>query len=579
MNKSEFLRLFELRAQKIMWFLGAGASSAAGIPTASDMIWDFKRRLYCSEQGIPRAAVADIGNDIIRDKIQTYLNETHHYPPEFNEQEYSDYFEATFPSPSDRQVYVQSLMGNATPSFGHRVLATLMKTDYVRVIWTTNFDKLVEDAVAVSFNTTSKLMVADLGEPQKAIQAFQRNSFPLLVKLHGDFHSVRLKNTDGELRKSDEEMRSALITASKTNGLAVIGYSGRDESVMEALETSVNYGDSFPAGIFWFKRAEVEPYSRVIKLIHTAREKGIEAHIIEIDTFDELFDSIIRFLPNLGRNAVEQLNIGKPKLSSVPLRPFSDRVPILRTNALPIMSIPTICRLVKCEIGNQEEVNKALEKSGTSILARRCKAGVLAFGNDEDIKKTFEPYGISEFTTYALDPERLRRQTGEYRLLFDALISGIKRTKSLHLERRGPRVYISAKNSVIDTKVFNVGKPNTLSSLYGIFGNPPISWSEACELSLEYKLNRLWLLLEPTIIILDKKDIEASRSDSIKEFIKKRVAARYNQHYNSILSGWVKILEGNSNYGLKIIALGATSGIDAVFEISSITGFSGLTTR
>jgi len=36
-----FLRVFQLRASQIMWFLGAGASRAAGIKTASDMIWDF----------------------------------------------------------------------------------------------------------------------------------------------------------------------------------------------------------------------------------------------------------------------------------------------------------------------------------------------------------------------------------------------------------------------------------------------------------------------------------------------------------------------------------------------------------
>ena len=41
-----FLRLFQLRAAQIMWFLGAGASRSAGIKTAGDMIWDFKQRQY-----------------------------------------------------------------------------------------------------------------------------------------------------------------------------------------------------------------------------------------------------------------------------------------------------------------------------------------------------------------------------------------------------------------------------------------------------------------------------------------------------------------------------------------------------
>lgn len=38
----DFARRFALRAGNLMWFLGAGASAAAGIPTAGDMIWEFK---------------------------------------------------------------------------------------------------------------------------------------------------------------------------------------------------------------------------------------------------------------------------------------------------------------------------------------------------------------------------------------------------------------------------------------------------------------------------------------------------------------------------------------------------------
>ena len=52
-----FLRLFQLRAAQIMWFLGAGASRAAGIKTAGDMIWDFKQRLYRSQKRLTPSAI------------------------------------------------------------------------------------------------------------------------------------------------------------------------------------------------------------------------------------------------------------------------------------------------------------------------------------------------------------------------------------------------------------------------------------------------------------------------------------------------------------------------------------------
>jgi len=53
MKVADFLRLYPLRAPNVMWFLGAGASAAAGVPTAEEMVWDFKRSLYCSALRVP----------------------------------------------------------------------------------------------------------------------------------------------------------------------------------------------------------------------------------------------------------------------------------------------------------------------------------------------------------------------------------------------------------------------------------------------------------------------------------------------------------------------------------------------
>ena len=60
MDISAFLRLFQLRSKQIMWFLGAGASRAAGIKTAGDMIWDFKQRLYRSQRRLPPSLASNL---------------------------------------------------------------------------------------------------------------------------------------------------------------------------------------------------------------------------------------------------------------------------------------------------------------------------------------------------------------------------------------------------------------------------------------------------------------------------------------------------------------------------------------
>jgi hypothetical protein len=66
----DFARRFSLRASNLMWLLGAGASAAAGIPTAYELIWDFKQRLFISQRRVSPKAVADLASPAIRARIQ-----------------------------------------------------------------------------------------------------------------------------------------------------------------------------------------------------------------------------------------------------------------------------------------------------------------------------------------------------------------------------------------------------------------------------------------------------------------------------------------------------------------------------
>jgi NAD-dependent SIR2 family protein deacetylase len=71
-EQGEFTSLFCARPQNFAWFLGAGASASAGLPTATDVLWDLKRRYYCREenQDISRQ---DLQNEAIRTKIQSFM--------------------------------------------------------------------------------------------------------------------------------------------------------------------------------------------------------------------------------------------------------------------------------------------------------------------------------------------------------------------------------------------------------------------------------------------------------------------------------------------------------------------------
>jgi hypothetical protein len=80
--------------ERFMWFLGAGASRTANMPTAGDLIWELKLRQYCREenQDIQRH---DVANRQVRERVQAYFDgKGAPQPSEPNE--YSFFFEQAF---------------------------------------------------------------------------------------------------------------------------------------------------------------------------------------------------------------------------------------------------------------------------------------------------------------------------------------------------------------------------------------------------------------------------------------------------------------------------------------------------
>ena len=230
----DFVRRFSLRAQNLMWLLGAGSSASAGVPTAIDMVWEFKQQLFTSQRKVPRQAVADLSNPAVRAKLQAHVDSLGRLPAAGAPEEYATLFEEVHPSEADRRVYLDAKITGAKPSYGQLALATLMRAGRARLIWTTNFDMLVADACARVFGTTGSLTTVNLDASDLAVQAIAEERWPVEIKLHGDFRSRRLKNTSDELRQQDGRLRKMLIESCQRFGVVVAGYSGRDDSVMDA---------------------------------------------------------------------------------------------------------------------------------------------------------------------------------------------------------------------------------------------------------------------------------------------------------------------------------------------------------
>ena len=70
--ETDFLQHYLENASHLMWFLGAGTSRTAGLPTATDIIWDLKHSYYCLRENQDLKS-HDINSNAIKNKIQAYI--------------------------------------------------------------------------------------------------------------------------------------------------------------------------------------------------------------------------------------------------------------------------------------------------------------------------------------------------------------------------------------------------------------------------------------------------------------------------------------------------------------------------
>jgi NAD-dependent SIR2 family protein deacetylase len=573
MTSAEFARLHHARGKQIMWFLGAGASSAAGVATEFDMIWEFKRLVFCTENRLSIRHFADLGDPAVRHRIQISLDGTKRFPSADSESEYSAYFESTHPSQADRRRYIEQAISAARPSYGHIALAALMQADKISHVWTTNFDKLPENAAAAVFGDTNTLVVATPQNANVATEASREGRVPLLCKLHGDYQSSQLKNTTEELRYQEAALRQLLTEECRRRGLAVIGYSGRDNSVLDALEEAIDAGKGFPEGLFWFVRRGARPFVRVAALIDTARAAGVEAHFVQAETFDEVMADLLMLEGHIPETTHALLQTRASRVSDAPASPGTGTYPIIRFNAFRVHSWPTVCRKVVCGVGGYKDVQQAIATANADIIASRSRAGVIGFGEDGEFKRVFDRFGIESFDLHSIDARNLRRDTQEHSLLQEALARAISGNRPVRLLRRGRAIFLTPIESNIDATDYAGIKTAAERALTGTVPDTQLQWIEALRIRLALQFGRLWLLVEPTVIVLATPEMRGEHRAKLAAFVKEQLARRYNYQWNSLLNAWGEFLTGGRDH-VELRALGAAAGVDAAFNLSKGTAFS-----
>lgn len=583
MNQSELTGIFCERPQAFAWFLGAGASRTSGLPTAMDIIWDLKRRYYCKEEN-EEVTRQEAQIEAVRSRIQSYML-SRGFPEEWAPEEYTTYFEKIFGSDKERQrKYLSGILseGQASLSVGNRVLGAFLSSELTRAVFTTNFDSILEKAVAeVSGNSLSAYHIEG---SRSATNAINNEEFPIYCKLHGDFRYDSVKNLEDDLRVQDKELAACMKIASSRFGFIVAGYSGRDASIMALFREALDGQNPFPHGLYWTGIKGSAAPKEVEDLLESSRSKGVTAQYVEIETFDALMLRLWRNTPNKRVDLDKKVRKSQIASVSIPLPNTGSIRPILRLNALPVTSIPSTCYSLTFGSTKQWSDIKEAQRNAKGKLVLTKGEQVLCWGNEADIKAQFKDIKTLELCEFKDQLETLEDNLHLKGFVEEALSKALVIGKPLLTRTLGQKSYVIADTHAEDKSGFNAlitaAGDAAFGKIPGLFApadefhkeSEQAFWAEAAKISLDAKDGKFWLLVEPDIWIWP---LRARRHAT--DFLDRRRADRLNKKYNDLLDAWVHLILGTEarNTTITITSFASNSGHgNPSFSIGTRTAFS-----
>jgi hypothetical protein len=238
--------------------LGSGVSTAAGIPTGWQVVVDLVRRAaaanHAGDEDAVEAAASDpegwwAGNGDGEELGYSNLLGSLAGTSAARQALLAGYFQ---PSEEDREE------GAKTPTPAHRAVASLVARGSVRVILTTNFDRLMERALE---DVGISPQVIHTPEQVQAATPLA-HSRVTIVKLHGDYLDLEQRNTVDELTTYPEPYDRLLDRVLDEYGLIVSGWSADwDHALVAALERRATR--RYP--LFW--GAYSQPSEKAARLI------------------------------------------------------------------------------------------------------------------------------------------------------------------------------------------------------------------------------------------------------------------------------------------------------------------------
>lgn len=544
-----FLRSWQVTpANSINILLGAGASISSGIPTGWMLMWEFKKKIYLSQnKHVREEKFKDLENELNQKTLQEYFDSNEGYPKHGDPLEYSFYFEKCFPQAIHRQFYIQDVIKDKKPGLGYLCLGSLINSGVVKHVWSTNFDDLVEKGVSRIDHTKSFASYS----PETAGKYAQLNFLdPCVLKLHGDFRYDFLQNTVQETSALEKELHKEFVEQHKKKGLIVIGYSGSDESIKSVINDVLTNDNSFPLGLTWCIRKGETPKQEVIELIEKANEKNNNSGFLEIENFDDfLFQLYVG--KKLQNNEVDRIaeTLFEKKQPFKAKQATPQTFAPVKLNCFKVLSIPKNIYSTETKIKTWKELNAF--KEGKNMIVAPARGKTFFFGDLETIKGFCKDILEKDIEIEDVKNEWLSKEDSFFiSMLYDIIVESFKNKLDLVCTRKsgGTKKFYSPNHKIVtDNNYFDT--------------------YEAVEIQLNYINQELWINVMPSVEAISKRQPE---NRFFKQALANKVMSnRHNSDYNAKFKFWNDLLVNAFGNPIELNYFGFT------IQINNLNAFAG----
>lgn len=192
---------------------------------------------------------------------------------------YSDALQLIAPDPEGRQRYLEQFFMGRRPTAAHEIIARFVGRGYFRQTFTTNFDPLLERALQYAGLDVAVAGDADL------VTKLAAGPAPVVYKVHGDYLMANHKHTLAETAALERAMYDRMVAVLAERSLLVIGHSGSDKSIMDALAEGL--ARSTEPEILWVLYGNDSPSPILAELEHRFGRRILIASVPNYQAFWE----------------------------------------------------------------------------------------------------------------------------------------------------------------------------------------------------------------------------------------------------------------------------------------------------